>query len=167
MDRRKQGMAVAAAVLFVAGCSSSDSSSGSSPTSESPTSKSPSTSESPSTSTNCVQLSPKVLNQISEGLIYSQTKIVDGAAVPLPDDEQQFGIEYVAALEVDNGSSTETVFLGLGAPQGSIGPIIVGDNVARVFFDWGTAAQEGSPMRDYQDTLFLTDAADEAKECLG
>jgi hypothetical protein len=43
---------------------------------------------------------------------------------------------------------------------------MVGDELARVDFDWGTAATEGSPAKEFQDSLLLTDAADQAKDCL-
>ena len=43
---------------------------------------------------------------------------------------------------------------------------MVGEELARVYFSWGTAATEGSPAKEFQDTLALTPAADKAKGCI-
>lgn len=144
------------AVLTLAGCTASD------PGDDKQKAKKPK-SDKPAAS-KCVKIKRPFLNSIAEGLKFDDVKILKGRAVKLPKADQAFGVTYIAALKVKGADSPEKVTLGIGSP--TEGPIIAADNVARVFFDWGEAAQEDSPMGEYRDILFLTQQADTAKGCL-
>jgi hypothetical protein len=88
-----------------------------------------------------------------------------GFAVELAAHQKEYGVGYVAAVEVLGGPrGDDIVLLGVGSP--SDGPVMVGDDVARTRFTWGTAAQKGSPVRQFEDGLHLTLAAHKAKVCL-
>ena len=83
----------------------------------------------------------------------------------MAEDEKSLGVGYAAAVRVtDSQNGDQDVILGIGSPTD--GPVMVGDELARVYFDWGTAATKGSPAKELQDSLGLTVAADQAKDCL-
>ena len=118
-----------------------------------------------SESAKCLPLGEAKLASIAEGLKV-EAELLRGAAVELPEDEQDLGIEYAAAVEVESDGDKSVVILGLSDAEPTTGMIMASDHVARLYFTWGDAAQDGSRAGNLRDRVFLTDAAKDAKRCL-
>lgn len=140
MIKRMSGIVLTSALL-VAGCGGSTSG--------------------PAADTDCIALEPAMLEQIGGGLADPSLTVESGAAVELSEASQSFGYRYAVAVDVDD----ETLILATGAVDD--GPILAADNLARVYFTWGSAAEDGSPIGEWRDAMFVSDAAEAAVGCLG
>ena len=115
-------------------------------------------------SVGCLELGRAVLDEIADGLVV-KADVVGGWAVELPLDEQKYGFEWVAAVKVSDKNGDQTTVLGLDNPKD---PRLIAnvDAMSEVYFQWGGAAQKGSPMATYQRDLDLSDASKTAQDCL-
>lgn len=116
----------------------------------------------------CVELDEKFLDRITDKLEFTLTPRVTGtAAVKLPKSERFEGINYVAVIELstlDDGEVQQATF-GVGSPSEE--PIVASGPIAEFFFPgWGKGINEDSPLDDYRDKLFVTNAASSAEGCL-
>lgn len=109
----------------------------------------------------CIALDQAMLEQISDGLVDSSLTVESGAAVELSEVNQSFGYRYAVAVDVDD----ETPILASGSVDS--GPLLAADHLARVYFTWGGAAEDDSPIGEWRDAMFVSDAAEAAAGCLG
>lgn len=162
--KRSLSVAVLGIALLAGGCGSGDAAETESSAPAAGASSAPAESDE---TVECVPLSEDVLSQVADGLTDKSVSITKGAAVELPAEGQEFNYRYAVALQVKAADAAEVVIMGMGGTEPeSAGPIIAADNLARLYFDWGAAATHGSPIDQYRDALFTSDAASEASDCL-
>ena len=155
---------IAAALLIatglgLAGCGSAGTETSSDSTASDPGSSS-------SSSASCKPLTKSQLHQVADGLDKGLS-LTDGARLPMPKDERVYGVTRIIAVTIEfEDGETETAILAAGLNEGDLGPILAVDHMAREFFTWGSAAWKGSPMREYQDELLVSDEAQEVEGCL-
>lgn len=92
-------------------------------------------------------------------------KIVDGPDAPLSGFKDG---AFIVSAQLD-AAGIEGTTMSWGVSKSMVdtgGGLALGlDSVTREFSDAGTAANEGSPARDYTDALKNTSAYDESREC--
>jgi hypothetical protein len=113
----------------------------------------------------CKPLKKSQLKAIAEGLRSKRYQLTKGATLPLPKDSQAYGMRKIAAVRMVGRGHIENKVAVLAMGK-NVGPITVVSDVSRVYFDWGTFARKGSPMRDYQNELLTSDAARDVPDCL-
>lgn len=144
----------AACVLAMTGCSSSDQ------TSTASTDAAPG----PAAQLECTKLTKTELSSIAEGLLDSKIKLTAGWRAPLPADVQGGGLEQLVVVTMKGaGIDNEPALLAIGE---QVGPVMAVDHVAREFFDWGAAADEGSKMASIRDAIAVSDTAAQMPSCL-
>jgi hypothetical protein len=118
----------------------------------------------PNVTVACMRLGRPVLDEIADGLVVDAA-VARAQAVELPLDQQRYGFQWVAAVELRGKGGDRTAVLGLDNPKDprritNAGP------TATASFAWGGASQQGSAMATYQQDLYRSDASRTAQDCL-
>ena len=119
----------------------------------------------PGGNSDCIPLSEEKLSDIGEGLKLD-AELLEGYAVALPEEDQAIGVKYAAAIDLDSDGDSALVVLGISDPEPVSGVTIAADDVARMYFTWGEATEEGSPAAEFRDWLKASDHARTAKKCI-
>lgn len=109
----------------------------------------------------CVQLSDTDLETVGAGLRDPGVELTEGASLSLDEDVRDLNVTQVVAVDV----AGEVAIFGTGGDGEVAGPVFAANDVARAGFDWGEAAEEGGPARDYLDSLAASDAAADVVSC--
>lgn len=145
-------------------------------TTPSPTSSTGSTPSSTSATTSpgsdCPKFPKERLDGLAEGAKKGVTVIPPAVAVPIPEDVTNDGsgigyttVPYLAvAVHVKKGADDRIVVIATGVKEGD--GLTIDTESAVPFFNWGVDAEQGSPIDEFRDAIFASDAATQALLCL-
>lgn len=153
MTRTLQAVDAAALTIALVGCSGTSSTSTRAPRTPAP-----------KPTTECSPLSADNITAITEGAKPGVT-LDQGVTLPLPDDLKQGPYTRVAAVKMDNPDDVDdTALFILG--DDPLTAILAAGAVTQLYFTWGEAATDGSPIDDYRKSVFTSRTMSQAKACL-